>query len=291
MRRSFAFAFLRLATALARAEPPIPFVDAHVHLNDPALQLQLMDQHGARQAVVFWGGLSDNASVLEAARRHPGRFIPFASISPERTAYRPLWEREDTSLLEQLDALLATGAYKGIGEISAAHFASAGFGETDFNPMGTMVRGILALARKHRVPVLLHVEITRLAEFSQLLEAYPDVQVIWAHGGYTPLFLARRLLQRHPNLHYELSARTWPEHPRSPEYTILRDGHAVWPQWLALIEQQPQRFLVGTDASNRSPASDQARFASVQQFLQQLSPRARALVGRENILRLVGVTP
>ena len=266
----------------------VPFVDAHVHLNDPALQLQLMEQHGATHAVVFWGGRSDNASVLQAAKAHPGRFIPFASISPERTAYRPLWERDDEALLGQLDALLAGGEYRGIGEISSAHFPSPGFGETDFSPTGAMTRGILALARKHRVPVMLHVEVTRLAELSQLLEAFPEVPVIWAHGGYTPLYLARRLLQRHPNLHYELSARTWAEHPRSPDYTILKDGRAVWPQWLALIEEQPQRFLVGTDASGRSAASDAMKFESVQNLLRQLSPRARALVGRENVLRLVG---
>ena len=87
-----------------------------------------------------------------------------------------------------------------------------------------MMHGILALARKHRVPVMVHIESTRMRELSALLEAFPDVPVIWAHGGYTPLFLARRMLERHPNLTYELSARTWPRHPRSPDYTILRDG-------------------------------------------------------------------
>jgi len=284
---------LALASAAASipAQPatdPFPFVDAHVHLNDPAMQLELMDRHGATQAVVFWGGRSDNASILEALRRHPGRFIAFASISPERTAYRPLWEREDTALLEQLDALLATGAYAGIGEISAVHFPASGFGETDFAPTGSMMRGIFALARKHRVPVMVHVEVTRLEALSQLLAEFADVPVIWAHGGYTPLYLARRMLARHPNLYYELSARTWPLHPRSPDYTILRDGVNVWPEWLALIEEQPQRFLVGTDASHRSPASEQMKFESVQNLLRQLSPGAREQVGSRTILRLVG---
>ena len=276
---------------MAWAQPtpaPIPFVDAHVHLNDPAMQLELMDRHGATHAIVFWGGRSDNASVVEAVRRHPGRFIAFASISPERTAYRPLWEREDGALLEQLDALLATGAYAGIGEISAVHFPAAGFGETDFAPAGAMMRGILALARRHRVPVMVHVELTRLEALSQLLVEFADVPVIWAHGGYTPLYLARRMLAQHPNLNYELSARTWPRHPRSPEYTILRDGVNVWPEWLALIEEQPQRFLVGTDASHRSRASEEMKFESVQNLLRQLGPRARELVGSRNILKLVG---
>src|SRR5690348_1589190 len=54
----------------------IPFVDAHVHLNDEAMHLDLMKQYGATRAVVFWGRSSDNEMVAEAAHRHPDRFIP-----------------------------------------------------------------------------------------------------------------------------------------------------------------------------------------------------------------------
>lgn len=275
----------------AQADPPIPFVDAHVHLNDVAAQVALMDRFGATQAVVFWGGRSSNESVLAAARSHPGRFIPFASISPERRAYRPAWDGDGSGLLAELDALLASGQFHGIGEINAVHFPSAGFAETDYSPEGPMMDGILALARKHRVPVLLHIEITRLAELSRLLQRFADVPVIWAHGGYTPLFLARRLLEQHPNLHYELSARTWPLHPRSPDYTILRDGRQVWPAWLQLIEAMPGRFVVGTDASHRSAASEEMKAASVQNLLAQLSPAARDKVARENILALTLARP
>lgn len=282
----FRFFWMLLLASSVRAADPIPFVDAHVHLNDPAMQLALMDRYGATQAVVFWGGRSSNTSVAEAARKYPDRFIPFASISPERTAYQAAWRGEGTALLAELDALLATGLYRGIGEINAVHFPAAGFAETDHAPDGTMVTGILALARKHRVPVMLHVEITRMAELSRLLERFPDVPVVWAHGGYTPLFLARRMLERHPNLYYELSARTWPQHPRSPDYTLLQDGQRVWPAWLQLIESMPGRFLVGTDASHRSPASEEMKFASVQNFLAQLSPAAREQVARGTILRL-----
>jgi hypothetical protein len=282
---AMAFACVTLA---AQAQN-IPFVDAHAHLNDPALQLELMDRHGATHAVVFWGGRSDNASVLRAAREHAPRLIPFASISPERTAYAPLWRTDDTRLVEELDALLATGHYKGIGELSVAHFPAAGFGETDYPLSSAMMDGILALAARYKLPVLLHVEITRLAELEALLARHRAVTIIWAHGGYTPLFLARRLLERHPNLVYELSARTWARHPRSPEYTLLRDGAAVWPEWLEWIEAQPQRFIVGTDASGRSRPSDAMKFESVQNFLRQLSPQARELVGRRNLLQLVGM--
>ena len=265
----------------------VPFIDAHVHLNDERLQLDLMQRYGADRAVVFWGRNSDNASIADAALRHPERFIAFASISPERAAYRRAWDAQDSALLQNLDELLASGRYKGIGEISAAHFPSPGFAETDYDPAGPMMSGILSLARKHRVPVMVHIESTRMSELSRLLETFHDVPVIWAHGGYTPLFIARRMLERHPNLIYELSARTWPRHPRSPDYTILRDGKSVWPEWLELIEAKPERFIVGTDASQRSPETDAMRFESVQAFLRQLTPATRDRVARTNLLKLL----
>ena len=265
----------------------VPFVDGHVHLNDEAMQLEMMRRFGAKQAVVFWGRNSTNESIAESGRRHPDIFIPFASISPERTAYRKAWDVHDATLLRTLDEVLASGRFKGIGEISTAHFPSPGFSETDYDPMGPMMNGILTLARKYRVPVLVHIESTRMGELSKLLEKFRDVPVIWAHGGYTPLFIARRMLERHPNLYYELSARTWPRHPRSPDYTILRDGENVWPEWLTLIEAKSDRFIVGTDASHRSRESEVMKFSSVQAFLRQLSPVTQDRVARTNLLNLV----
>jgi predicted TIM-barrel fold metal-dependent hydrolase len=252
-----------------------------------ALQLELMAANEIPQAVVFWGRASDNAAILAAARAHPDKFIPFVSVSPEAREYRDLWRREDPQLLELLESALRDGAFRGIGEISVTHFPSPGFPEADFDPSGALMTGIMRLAQRHRLPVLIHCEITRLAGFEALLQAHRDVQVIWAHGGYTPYFLARRLLERHPNLHYELSARTWRRHPRSPEYTIFMTDAQVWPQWRALIEAMPSRFNVGTDASQRTRASDQERIDSVRRLLAQLSEPARAAVARQNLLRLV----
>jgi predicted TIM-barrel fold metal-dependent hydrolase len=269
----------------------VPFIDSHVHLNDEAMQLELMERFGATRALVFWGRKSDNESVARAAAGQPQRFIAFASISPERASYRSAWDADDPKLLQALDALLASGRFKGIGEISAVHFPSPGLAETDYDPTGATMSGVLALARKYRLPVLMHIEWTRMRELSTLLEKFPDVAVIWAHGGYTPLFIARRMLERHPNLVYELSARTWPSHPRSPDYTILRDGRSLWPGWIELIEANPGRFVVGTDASHRTRESDAMKYASVQAFLRQLSPGARERVGRANILGLVEPEP
>ena len=263
----------------------IPFTDAHVHLNDLAIHLDLMTTANVPRAIVFWGRSSSNATILEAARAHPDRLVPFVSISPERAAYRTSWIANDTSLLAELDRELRTGRFAGIGEISVVHFPGEGFPEADFDAAGPMMRGIMTLAAHHRVPVMIHCEITRLESFSKLLRDFPAVTVIWAHGGYTPYFLAARMLDTHPNLIYELSARTWADHPRSPDYTIFRSDTTAWPRWLELIERHSGRFIIGTDAAQRGNDRDKVR--RVRLLLAQLTPPTRALVASGNLDRIL----
>jgi hypothetical protein len=279
---------LALAAPLAaQPDATTAFLDAHVHVNDAAAWIALMDEAGIAWSVALAGRDVDNGGLLAAARQWPGRFRPFVSVSPEHRAFRGAWTADDTTLVPFVDSLLAAGGFYGIGEISAVHFPGAGFPEADFDPNGRTMRGLFALARRHDVPITVHVEVTRLRELEALLADFRDVTVIWAHGGYTPLFLAERTLRAHPNLVYELSARTWASHPRSPDYTILRNERDVWPEWLALIEALPDRFVVGTDAPVRARASDLAKIRGVERLLEQLSPGTRRLVARANLERIV----
>ncbi|CAN5738449.1 hypothetical protein BH23GEM9_BH23GEM9_32070 [soil metagenome] len=281
------------ASAGITANPPAHaaahpvFSDAHVHLNDPAAWVRIMDETGIDRSVALAGRDVNNEQLLEAGRRWPGRILPFLSVSPEHREFRPAWLADDDRLVPLVDSLLSRGGFYGIGEISVSHFPATGFPEADFDPNGRTMRGLMDLARKYSLPILVHAEITRLREFEAILSDFRDVTVIWAHGGYTPLFLAGRLLEAHPNLVYELSARTWARHPRSPDYTIFQDQTAVWQEWLDLVERMPTRFLVGTDASVRSPEREVANIRRVQLFLGQLSPRTRDQVARENLGRIL----
>jgi hypothetical protein len=285
---------LALLTGLQRpnvAQDPSSqqFSDAHVHLNDPATWLGLMDETGIDRTVALAGRDIDNAELLRVGRRSSGRILPFVSVSPEHREFRPAWEADDERLAPLVDALLAGGGYFGVGEISVTHFPGAGFPEADFDPSGRTMRSLLQVARKHRVPVMVHVEVTRLRELEALLADFRDVTVIWAHGGYTPLFLATRLLEAHPNLVYDLSARTWARHPRSPDYTLFQNEASAWREWLDLVERMPARFLAGTDASVRSARDDRDKIQRVQLFLGQLTDRARRSVARENLTRILNL--
>ena len=282
--------FLLALSPAAQQAPASGFSDAHVHLNDGAAWMRVMDEVGIARSVALAGRDADNAALLAAGRRWPERILPFVSVSPEHREFRQAWEADDERLAPLVDSLLSRGGYYGIGEISVSHFPAGGFPEADFDPNGRTMRSLLQMARKHGVPVLIHSEITRLREFEALLRDYPDVTVIWAHGGYTPLYLARRLMHAHPNLIYELSARTWARHPRSPDYTIFHNESTVWLEWLEFVESMPTRFLVGTDAAGRSQSDDLAKARRVQLFLNQLSDGARRLVAQQNLNRIVGLT-
>ncbi len=264
------------------------FVDAHAHLNDVGRELQLMDAQGIEQAVVFLGGNSTNEEVLAAARAHPTRFIPFASVSPEKRQYARWWKAGDSAaVVAELERLLSQGDFRGVGEMCIVHFPGTGFPETEYSPLHPVTVAVMEVVARRSLPISFHCELTYVKEFSALLERFPQVKVIWAHGGYAPLFLTERMLERHPNLTVELSMRMVEGHPRSPDYWILRDPQTVWPAWLALLERHPDRFVVGTDSSNRNEETDARRARSVSLLLEQLTPATREKVARGNILRLV----
>ena len=261
------------------------FIDMHAHLNNPAMAVELMSAANVSHLVGFIGAGGSNATILAAAKN--ARIFPFASVSPERRDFRGKWMRGDTTLADDLEAVLATGAFLGIGEIGVVHFPSDGFPEADFDPTGPVMKSIMRVASRRKLPIMIHCEVTRLREFSALLEAFPEVTVVWAHGGYTPLVLASRMLEKHPNLIYELSARTWSRHPRSPDYTIFRNETQVWPEWLQLIERNATRFVVGTDASYRNRENELRKIERVRLLLDQLPPVIREQVATGNALRIL----
>lgn len=105
-----------------------------------------MDAAGVAAAIAFGFAFADmglcrecNAYVLDAARRYPGRLIPFLVVNPVRTA---------EALREAREGLEAGGA--GLGELMPD---GQGFALTDF----ALLDPLLDLARQHRAPLMLHV--------------------------------------------------------------------------------------------------------------------------------------
>ncbi len=88
-----------------------------------------------------------------------------------------------------------------------------------------------------------------LSAFERLLDHNKKAKIIWAHAGwcntgYRTPDLCRKLLKKHPNLFmsFKLSPESVPETRSTNE-----DKKAIKAEWLQLIKDFSDRFLIGTD--------------------------------------------
>lgn len=221
-------AVLALAAATAfGAEAPAIF-DAHLHYNAAAAAaypvpaaLEVLRRNGVR-AILATSVPNDGTRALLAAGSPDVRVIPF--IRPYRTdADRATWFR-DGEILALVEAELARGSYRGIGEFHV-------FGEdAGSEVMGRIID--LAVARG----LYLHAHCDELA-LERIFNRNAGARVIWAHTGFsTPPERIERWLDRFPALWGELSYR----------YDMTEDGH-LKPEWRRLLLRHSDRFVIGSD--------------------------------------------
>ncbi len=95
-----------------------------------------------------------------------------------------------------------------------------------------------------------------LAAFERLLQHNRSAKIVWAHAGSDFLgqwtvLLSRKLLEKHPNLYMSIRmglARAPWNHPLDP-------AGQVKPEWLQLLNDFPDRFVIGGDQFFASAAA------------------------------------
>jgi predicted TIM-barrel fold metal-dependent hydrolase len=228
--------------AVTRA-PALPLIDAHLHLmRDGADKLmRILDANHVEAAVVtalpddmHYAGLRQaNQRVLDTARAHPGRLIPFVMISPL-----------DADPRGELERYRAQGA-RGVKLISGhgSYFRAADNQPLDIYKM----RALFRYCEEEAVPVLWHVNSDIYGQgFLRVLHDFPDLVVVNPHlGGYLgdAPELVRQLLEKYPNLSLDMSFGDQAMYVRRSleELSIRHDA------WRQLILDHPDRFLFGTD--------------------------------------------
>jgi len=139
----------------------------------------------------------------------------------------------------------------------------------------------------------MHADPDNVAQLEGLLASDRSGRILWNHcGSDTDAQEARPLLARHPNLFCELSFRYPPVLPtdvvgREPRRKIFDSAWAD-PGWLRLIEDFPDRFMLGTDAHSRSEYDGAIRVVRTG-LLPYLSPSTARKVGYENAQLLFGL--
>jgi predicted TIM-barrel fold metal-dependent hydrolase len=197
----------------------------------------------------------------------------------------------------------------GFGEMTAEHFD----GNTPYQyaPADHPLYLLLAdIAAAHGVPIDLHMEAVpqdmaipagqksppnpprlhaNIAAFERLLAHNRQAKIIWAHAGFdntgyrTP-DLNRRLLTAHPNLYMELKADPL---SKGLNYPLDADGK-IKPDWLALIHDFPDRFVIGSDQHYPEPHDAVQRWQEVVRLLNQLPEDVREKIGTQNIGHIYG---
>jgi hypothetical protein len=240
LRKARSAALLLVVMPLfARAALP-PLADVHTHykwsqqdVTTPAEAVATLREHAVALAVVI-GTPAETA--LELAELDPGRIVPV--WSPYRIGGD--WSRWafDEGVPKRAREALATGRYHGIGELHLI----GGFVSNWRSPV---ISGLIALGIEYDVPLLLHTEFSRNTYLLELCRAHPRLKVLWAHAGaILPPAAVDEVMAACPNVWTELAARDPWRFVNNP--TTGEDG-ALLPDWRALLERYPDRFLVGSD--------------------------------------------
>jgi predicted TIM-barrel fold metal-dependent hydrolase len=264
-------------------------------------------------------------------------FLPAVKDRPERFAFlggggslNPMLQAAGASaeigaeLKRQFEAkameILRQGAL-GFGEIAAHHLSQLPEHPYESVPADHPLLLLLAdIAARNGVVIDLHFDVVaedtnapawmvsplnprffraNLDAFERLLRHNSKAKIVWAHAGsdmfgYWTTDLSRRLLQKYSNLY--MSLRMAPG--RAPQnHPLTRDGE-IKPAWLRLLNDFPDRFVIGGDQfivppaiRGEGPALSFSRRAPItraetRKFLEALPPDLARKIAYENAILL-----
>ncbi|MFZ3322012.1 MAG: MmgE/PrpD family protein [Usitatibacter sp.] len=287
-----------------------PFIDVHVHMDKAAgarsieaavsamplenseLYLFLPSPFPERSAKSF-----DIEEIQAAARGFPGKVAVLGgggTLNPmlqEAVKAGSVSSALEKRFSERAHKIIALGAV-GFGELAAEHLPSESTPSYQSiapdNPLLTMLAGIAVGAG---MPITLHMEATHtnISQFENLLAFDGRAKIVWAHGGWdntglrTPQ-LCRLLLSAHPNLYMELKID-----PKKPGQNSPLEGGAsgkVKPVWLALFQDFPDRFVMGSDQHYPNPNDAVQRWQGIVALFNLLPETLRRSFGLENVRKI-----
>lgn len=302
------------------AAASVPIADTHFHFMlfmKPAELKERMDRHGIRWTIS--AGAIGSPGVASPAMRDAtvlellgDRFIPAVGAAEARQAEvkvgarfyvdEPSPEREGA--LRRIDEQMAVQP-----KVLAETFPNAETSSVD--PVrrrrvatdGPFFRSLMAIASREGRPVPMHMQFhpESVAQLSQLLQQHPEGKVILSHCGKdTRAADVRAMLQKHSNLFCDLSFRGAPLATAESRLDANRlifwgpgllSSAGIKSDWRQLIEDHPDRFMVGIDDVHSWDIYDQTVVAIRQGVLAQLKPETAEMVAWRNAARVFRLPP
>ena len=288
----------------AKFATSIPIADFHFHPGggagfSPSGAIELMNDTGVKWAGSgVSGGKGVSGRLWEQYSSQMGdRFIPFAGqkefnyaflkggASAMLDPYNPIISR----FMQQIENDLETGKVKGVGEIliNNMHSNSNSRMRRKVEVDAPIFRDLYQLLAKHNAFLTIHMEgdSDSLEQMENLLSSDRNGRILWNHcGTNTSSGDVRTLLASNPNLFCELSFRFM--HKKASRNIFLENW--IDSGWLELIEDFPDRFLIGTDAHSNQQYRKYVKVIR-SGLLSNLSPSAARKVAHENAQHLFGL--
>ncbi|MGA8100491.1 MAG: amidohydrolase family protein [Candidatus Cybelea sp.] len=218
----------------------------------------------------------------------------------ERQRFHPFicgFDPTDRNAVDHVKRMLALfpNFWHGIGEVFARHgeLTALMYGEPG-RANHVALDPVYELAADLDMPVSVHSDVTSiwetqnpiyLTEITEALRKHPQTKFVWCHAGVsrrlvvpTHVHELRRLLTAHKKLYVDLSWVVYDDH-------LVLNGQPRG-DWLELVEQFPDRFMIGSDviASTTSYVSTMTRYYVI---LDALKPETAKRVARTNFLDIL----
>jgi predicted TIM-barrel fold metal-dependent hydrolase len=218
----------------------------------------------------------------------------------ERRRFHPFicgFDPTDRNAVDHVKRMLALfpNFWQGIGEVFARHgdLTALMYGEPG-RANHVALDPVYELAADLDIPVSVHSDVTSawetqnpiyLSEITEALRKHPETKFVWCHAGVSRRLVVptlvhelRRLLVAHKKLYVDLSWVVYDDH-------LVLNGQPR-SDWLELMEQFPDRFMIGSDvmASMTSYVSTMTRYYVI---LDALKPETARRVARTNFLDIL----
>lgn len=268
--------------------------DMHTHYKwsqrentSPEQAIRALDSANISHAVVIG---KPAKLALEIKALAPDRIIAF--FSPYRDSLDWFRWQYDEKVLEKATQAIESGQYQGIGELHIIGGFSAKKSKSN------VLNGLLALATKHDIPIMLHTEFSRPNYMLGICKKSPKTKIIWAHAGaiLKPKDVDS-IMQQCTNVWAGMAARDpW----RFVDHQHTDADGKLLPEWKELFLKYPDRFMVGSDTVwpvDRLDSWDEpdtgwqelGRFWDFHRsWLKQLPDDVAKRISHENALKLFG---
>ena len=261
--------------------------------------------------------------LMTVVKKYPGRFAFMGGGGTLNVMIQQAIEAGKTTpamrstFEKKAREIVAKGAV-GFGEFAAEHFGLGPKHRYETAPPNHPLFLLLAdIAAEYNVPIDIHMEAVpeemplpaglssppnpktlrpNIAAFERLLGYNRKARILWSHVGWcntgrrTASFCAT-MLRKHPNLY--MSFKISPMDSRS-ECRPIEEGVGLKAEWLQVIKEFPDRFIIGTDQFYISPRSSQKRIGPpsaepTNRFFSLLPPDLARTLGQENPQRIFNV--